>query len=253
MPRANRHYLPGYIWHITHRCHKGEFLLKFNCDKKKWIRWMYEAKQRFQIVILNYMLTSNHVHLLACCKKKENDIARAIHLASGRTAWEYNQRKNRKGSFWEDRYNSTAVENGRHLFNCMLYLDANIVRAGVVKHPQDWPYCGYQELVGIKQRYILVDKDELAHFLGVKRDSLQDRYKKWTKDYLATSRLIRESCWTDSIGVGSKGYVEKMHEKLGVKTKGRKVVSFFEKDYFELQESGIAYRLIWPLKKANKV
>ncbi len=29
MARANRHYIPGYFWHITHRCHKKEFLLKF--------------------------------------------------------------------------------------------------------------------------------------------------------------------------------------------------------------------------------
>jgi putative transposase len=27
MPRANRYFLPGYVWHITHRCHKREFLL----------------------------------------------------------------------------------------------------------------------------------------------------------------------------------------------------------------------------------
>jgi putative transposase len=26
MPRANRHFIPGYVWHITHRCHKKEFL-----------------------------------------------------------------------------------------------------------------------------------------------------------------------------------------------------------------------------------
>ena len=26
MPRANRYYIPGYVWHITHRCHKKEFL-----------------------------------------------------------------------------------------------------------------------------------------------------------------------------------------------------------------------------------
>jgi hypothetical protein len=26
MARANRHYLPGCVWHITHRCHKKEFL-----------------------------------------------------------------------------------------------------------------------------------------------------------------------------------------------------------------------------------
>ena len=24
MARANRHYIPGYGWHITHRCHKRE-------------------------------------------------------------------------------------------------------------------------------------------------------------------------------------------------------------------------------------
>ena len=34
MARANRHYIPGYVWHITHRCHKKEFLLKFARDNR---------------------------------------------------------------------------------------------------------------------------------------------------------------------------------------------------------------------------
>jgi len=29
MPRANRHFVPGHVWHITHRCHQQAFLLKF--------------------------------------------------------------------------------------------------------------------------------------------------------------------------------------------------------------------------------
>jgi len=33
MTRANRHLLPGYVWHITHRCHKREFLLKFDIEE----------------------------------------------------------------------------------------------------------------------------------------------------------------------------------------------------------------------------
>ena len=37
MARAKRHYIPGYIWHITHRCHKREFLLKFSKDRhEEW-------------------------------------------------------------------------------------------------------------------------------------------------------------------------------------------------------------------------
>jgi putative transposase len=41
MARANRHYIPGCIWHITHRCHKKEFLLKFAPDRGREVfLWM---------------------------------------------------------------------------------------------------------------------------------------------------------------------------------------------------------------------
>ena len=33
MARAKRHYFPGQIWHLTHRCHKRELLLKFSKDR----------------------------------------------------------------------------------------------------------------------------------------------------------------------------------------------------------------------------
>ena len=64
MPRAKRYFLPGHIWHITHRCHKKEFLLKLKRDRKFWIKCLFEAKKRYGLTILNYMVTSNHIHLL---------------------------------------------------------------------------------------------------------------------------------------------------------------------------------------------
>ncbi len=36
MARAKRHYIPGHVWHLTHRCHKREFLLKFPRDRRRW-------------------------------------------------------------------------------------------------------------------------------------------------------------------------------------------------------------------------
>jgi hypothetical protein len=42
MPRANRYFLPGYIWHITHRCHKIIFLLNFSKDRESWISWLFD-------------------------------------------------------------------------------------------------------------------------------------------------------------------------------------------------------------------
>lgn len=34
MPKANRFFVPEHVWHITHRCHKKEFLLKFARDRQ---------------------------------------------------------------------------------------------------------------------------------------------------------------------------------------------------------------------------
>lgn len=46
-------------WHITHRCHKREFLLKFSKDRRRWLQWLSEAKKRYGLKILNYAVTSN--------------------------------------------------------------------------------------------------------------------------------------------------------------------------------------------------
>src|SRR4030042_2680638 len=37
MARTKRHYIPGYIGHITHRCHKREFLL-LKRSHKGWVK-----------------------------------------------------------------------------------------------------------------------------------------------------------------------------------------------------------------------
>ena len=113
MPRANRHYIPGCIWHITHRCHKKEFLLKFSRDRQRWMQWLFEAKKRYGLIILNYIVTSNHIHLLVRDNDNEDTIAKSIQLIAGRTGQEYNRRKRRMGTFWEDRYHATAVEDVR--------------------------------------------------------------------------------------------------------------------------------------------
>lgn len=68
MARANRYYIPGYVWHITHRCHQKEFLLKFARDRRRWMDWLFEAKKRYDLSVLNFMVTSNHIP--SCVKNK---------------------------------------------------------------------------------------------------------------------------------------------------------------------------------------
>src|SRR3989339_656316 len=85
MARAKRHFIPGYIWHITHRCHKREFLLKFSKDRHWYLQWLYQARKRYGLTILNYMVTSNHVHLLVVDDGQRNVIPDSMQLVAGRT------------------------------------------------------------------------------------------------------------------------------------------------------------------------
>ena len=110
MARAKRHHIPGQIWHITHRCHKGEFLLKFAKDRRRWLQWLFEAKKRYSFPILNYPIASNHIHLLVVGDSDRDVIPNSVKLIAGLTGQEYNQRTNRKGAFWGDRHHTTAVD-----------------------------------------------------------------------------------------------------------------------------------------------
>lgn len=94
MPRANRYFITGYVWRIIHRCHKQEFLLKFAKDRQRWRHWLFEARKRYRLCVLNYIVTSNHVYLLVL-DRGLGEIAQSMQLIAVRTAQEHNQRKAR--------------------------------------------------------------------------------------------------------------------------------------------------------------
>ena len=225
MARAKRHYLPGHAWHITHRCHEREFLLRFGRDRRRWMQWLFESRKRYGLCILNFMATSNHIHLLVFDRGEREVIPRSMQLIAGRTGQEYNLRKMRKGAFWEDRYHATAVETNQHLIKCLVYMDLNMVRAGVVSHPQEWDESGYQEIQQPRQRYTLIDHHCLMDLLGVpSMDVLQRSHREWVEEALSNETSARESKWSESIAVGSKGFVARVRNQLGFRAKGRKII-----------------------------
>ena len=61
----------------------------------------------------------------------------------------------------------TISDHGQHLIRCLRYVDLNMVRAGVVEHPSQWRWCGYDELTGKRTRYCLLDFDRLLESLDV--------------------------------------------------------------------------------------
>jgi len=236
MPRANRHFLPGHIWHITHRCHQRKFLLKFVRDRRRYLHWVFEAKKRFGLSVLNYyMVTSNHIHFLVK-DTGSNVIAQSMQLIAGRIAQEYNQRRGMQGAFWEDRYHATAIEIDEHVHHCLVYIDLNMVRAGMVSHPVEWAHRGYREIQEPPKRYQIIDLRALSELCGFgKQADLQTAQRQWTDEALDGERAVREDRWSESIALGSLAFVERVKHELG----GKAV-------YREFEQVGCGYALREP-------
>ena len=160
-------------------------MLKFARDRRRYVYWLFEAKKRVGLSVLNYMVTSNHVHLLVK-DTGPNVIARSMQLIASRTAQEYNQRKVRHGAFWEDRYHATAVDSDDHLQRCLVYVDLNMVRAGVVKHPSEWAHCGYSEIQKPRERCTIVDLPKLSRLCGFREVAdFQQARRQWVSEALS--------------------------------------------------------------------
>jgi len=248
--RAKRHFLPGYIWHITHRCHKREFLFKFAKDRDRYLKLLYEARKQFGLSVLNYMVTCNHIHLLVGDGGDERIIPRSMHLVAGRVAQEYNRRKKRKGAFWEDRYHATVIGEEEHLLKCMVYIDLNMVRAGVVNHPSEWAHSGYREIQDPRQRYRVIDQDGLRQGFGKGSfETLKVDLRKSVDERLRAEKVMREELWTKSIAVGSRGFVEGIKKELTARAKGRRVRQ--ERGRFHLREPQVPYRVVSGAEKGR--
>jgi putative transposase len=257
MGRAKLHHIPGYAWHLTHRCHDKAFLLKFARDKGRWLHWLFEAKKRYGLIILGYTITSNHIHLLVYDTGREQAIPRSILLTASRTGREYNMRKSRSGAFWEDHYHATAVETETHLQRCLVYIDLNMVRAGVVDHPRDWSFGSYSEIFSSRQRYRLIDKPMLLKLLGISNhELLKSAYDTWIREKLSRGAIEREAKWTESIAVGGERFVVEIKERLGVRAVTREVTQAEDAASYILRESEDSYKGIIRGKKellSNKV
>jgi putative transposase len=210
MTRANRLRTDGGIFHVTHRCHNRQFLLKFNRDRNAYRAKLLEHLHEFDLSILDFCVTSNHVHLLIDTPERD-ELSGFMRQVEGETGRAYNRRKGRSNAFWGDPYHATLVEGGDYLWQCLCYIELNMVRCGVVKHPRDWPWVGYHELMGTRQRYRLIDSERLCWRLRTANlDDLRRNLEHSLANRIARDQLQREPCWTESLAVGSARFLEQL-------------------------------------------
>ncbi len=200
----------GGLFHLTQRCHNRAFLLKFARDRNAYRAKLREQLQKHQLWLLDYCLTCNHVHLLVDVQDRA-ELSAWMQGVAGEFARAYNRRKGRTNAVWGDNFHATLVEGGGYLWRCLCYIELNMVRAGAVNHPREWEWVGYHEIMGERKRNRLVDVERLCWRLGTDDlGAVRKNLEASLAEALAREQVRREPCWTESLVVGSAGFVSRM-------------------------------------------
>ena len=208
MPRKRRGWEPNASYHITHRCHDQQFLFRFKKYRAFYFRRLAEGVRRYDMDVLNYICTGNHVHILVAARRGP-EISAAIRYVHGRIAQWHNKERGQAGAFWNGRFHTTRIQNGRHLSHCLLYIDMNMVRAGAVTHPEQWEYSAWPELTGNRQRYRIINMERLLSCLEMKDEAaFREWHNRSINELLSLKKLPREPFWSSALAVGDRQWLE---------------------------------------------
>jgi putative transposase len=101
-----------------------------------------------------------------------------------------------------------------------------MVRAGAVNHPAEWVHGSYREIQDPRQRYKLIDLDELSVSCGFTHvPDFQQAHREWVAAALTSGPLQRDERWSETIAVGSEAFVAQVQNRLGAAGNARVVVT----------------------------
>ena len=95
---------------------------------------------------------------------------------------------------------------------------------GVVQHPSAWQHGGYNEIQYPPRSYGLMNREKLIAGCGLGSNTqLRKCHREWVEEATICDGSTRQPQWSESLAVGSEGFVLEVLDKLPLRAKGRKV------------------------------
>lgn len=154
MARLPRLTVPGYPHHVIQRGNNRQQVFASADDYLAMLELLRENSRRFDVAVHAYVLMGNHFHLLAT-PGTDDGIPRMMQAIGRSYVRRFNDAHGRSGTLWEGRYRSTLIQTERYLLACMVYIDLNPVRAGLVAAPADYPWSSHGHYVGLRSEPLL--------------------------------------------------------------------------------------------------
>jgi len=148
MARLPRLTVPGYPHHVIQRGNNRQPIFAGDDDRRFMLELFDTYSRELKVAIHGYVLMGNHFHLLAT-PETDTGLPQMMQAVGRRYVRHFNTRQQRTGTLFEGRYRSTLIQAERYLLACMVYIDLNPVRAGIVADPAQYAWSSHRHYAGI--------------------------------------------------------------------------------------------------------
>jgi putative transposase len=145
MPRQARKKSESGIYHVLLRGINRQTIFEDKEDIDKLFKIIGIYKAELNCSIYAYCFMHNHVHLLI--RSGGEELATFMRKVGAKYVYWYNQKYDRVGGLFQDRYKSEPVENDSYFLTVLRYIHLNPVKAGICKTASDYKDSSYNDYI----------------------------------------------------------------------------------------------------------
>jgi REP element-mobilizing transposase RayT len=126
------------MFHVTARGVARDAIFHDGVDYADFERQLLRVREEFEWTLHAYSLLPNHYHLIV--ETSRSDLSSGMQKLNGRYAQRFNQRYDRVGHVFQNRFKSYVIDSEEHYERAVAYVLANPVEAGLCERIEDWPW-----------------------------------------------------------------------------------------------------------------
>ncbi|MGO4888167.1 transposase [Anaerobacillus sp. MEB173] len=162
MPRKNRYWFPGAMYHITKRGNRKSPLFFDDGDRNKYFEILEETRTLYPFLLHSYCLMTNHIHLQL--ETIDDEISIIMKKVNTTYAKYFNKKYDYVGHVFQGRYNAELIDSKLYEIDVSKYIHLNPCVAKMVIKPEDYRWSSYKAYIFHEQNPHVHTKRILSYF-----------------------------------------------------------------------------------------